>query len=353
MSAFTRQELWQRLTDARLVSGEMPAPEGTASPWYVRAMLGAAGWLGAIFLLGFVFAGMVFVIENEAAALFAGALCCGGAWGIFRAMGHNDLAAQFGLAVSLAGQILFGYGLHEGVTGGGAAFFFGVAIFEGVLAAIVNNFVHRVWCTLAAALAMSYGFVELGLFGVGSTLIAVAAALLWLDEPGWAPRGTLWRPVGYGLVFALLLPYWAMFGQLLAPDRVAILIPGIQWLRPIVTAGLLVFVVYRILTTDGSASSRVQSAALAAAGIIALVTLRAAGVASSLIILLLGFAGGNRALTGLGIAGMLGYLSYFYYSLQATLLTKSMVLVATGLVLIGFWAAMRYLLGTKKEAVRA
>jgi uncharacterized membrane protein len=163
----------------------------------------------------------------------------------------------------------------------------------------------------------------------------------------------LWRPVGYGLVFALLLPYWAMFGQLLAPDRVAILIPGIQWLRPIVTAGLLVFVVYRILTTDGSASSRVQSAALAAAGIIALVTLRAPGVASSLIILLVGFAGGNRALTGLGIAGMLGYLSYFYYSLQATLLTKSMVLVATGLVLIGFWAAMRYLLGTKKEAVRA
>ena len=354
MSRGTRSDLWQRLTDAGLVSGEMPPPVTEPSHWYIRVMLGAAGWLGAIFLLGFVFAGVAIIIENEAAALFVGLACCAGAWAIFRAAGRNDLAAQFGLAVSLAGQILFVYGLHEGVTGAGAAFFFGIAIFQAALAYFVDNFVHRVWCALVTSLAVSYGFVELGLFGVGSALTAIAATLLWLEEPRWASRGQLWRAIGYGLVFALLLPYWSMFGQLFAPDRgVAILIPGIHWLRPIVVAGLLVFVVYRILTVDGTASSRVESAALAAAGVIALVTLRASGVASSLIILLVGFAGGNRALTGLGVAGMLGYLSYFYYSLQATLLTKSMVLVGTGLVLIGFWAAMRYLLGEEKEAVRA
>ena len=350
----SRQDLWRRLTDAGLVTGELPAAGPTPAPWYVRLMLGVAGWLGAMFLLGFAGVGMSFVFDNEAAALVVGGLCCAGAWALFRSYGHNDLAAQFGLAVSLAGQALFIMGLHESVIGRGPVFYLLVAAFEAGLAFVIANFVHRVACTIAGAIAFGLAFTDMGLYGFGPAALAVGVALLWLAEPQWAARGALWRPVGYGLVLALLLPETSAYGVLFSAERdLEVLFRGIVWVKPVVIACLLVYVTYRLLAADGTASSRAESAALAAAGIIALVTLRATGVATSLIILLLGFAGGNRALMGLGVVAMLGYLSYFYYSLQATLLAKSMALAMTGLVLIGLWAAMRYLFGDDKEAVRA
>jgi uncharacterized membrane protein len=39
-------------------------------------------------------------------------------------------------------------------------------------------------------------------------------------------------------------------------------------------------------------------------------------------------------LTGLGILGLIAYWSYYYYSLQMTLLQKSALLVCAGAVLI-------------------
>jgi len=48
-------------------------------------------------------------------------------------------------------------------------------------------------------------------------------------------------------------------------------------------------------------------------------------------------------LFGFGIVAMLSYLSYFYYSLQLTLLMKSMALAGTGVALIVMWAVMRIL----------
>ena len=354
MSASVRQELWQKLGAAGLVQGEVPAAADTPAPWYVRVMLGIAGWLGAMFLLGFVGAGLAFVFRSEAAALVVGALCCGAAYMIFRVGKRNDLAAQFGLAVSLAGQVMFAYGLHEGLTGDGPTFFIAIAIFEAVLAAVIANFVHRVWSSLAAALALSYALSGMGLFGVGNAVTAAAVALLWLDEPNWAPRGSMWRPIAYGLVFAFLLPDGSMFGWYLARDPGdMVILPGIFWVRRAAIGAVLVFVVYRLLTRDGGASPTMESAALAAAGLVALTALKAPGVAAALIVLVLGFAGGNRALMGLGVAALLGYLSQFYYSLQATLLVKSIALAATGLLLIGLWAAMRFVVGTGEEARRA
>ena len=42
---------WQTLLDAGLVSGAEPPAGKLESPWYVRLMLGVAGWIAALFLL--------------------------------------------------------------------------------------------------------------------------------------------------------------------------------------------------------------------------------------------------------------------------------------------------------------
>src|SRR5205809_2120555 len=62
---------------------------------------------------------------------------------------------------------------------------------------------------------------------------------------------------------------------------------------------------------------------------------KAPGVAGGLMIVLVGFANGNRLLAGLGIAALLYYVSSYYYLLDATLLAKAGVLAASGVVLLG------------------
>ena len=103
MTAMDRQELWARLRAADLVEGEPPAVAASRSPWFVRVMLGMAGWIGAMFLLGFVGVGFVMVIESATASFLLGAAVCAGAAFLFRAAPENDFMSQFGLAVSLAG----------------------------------------------------------------------------------------------------------------------------------------------------------------------------------------------------------------------------------------------------------
>ena len=61
--------------------------------------------------------------------------------------------------------------------------------------------------------------------------------------------------------------------------------------------------------------------------------------------LILGFAIGNRVLFGLGVLGFIGFLSHYYYQMQATLLYKSAVLAMMGVFLLAIrFAFQRYLI---------
>jgi len=343
----SRAALWQRLADAGLVSGPLPERSGPASPWFVRVMLGVAGWIGALFLLGFVGVGLAFVFRNEASALFVGALCCAAAYAVFAKAGRNELALQFGLAVSFAGQAMFIYGLHEGLVGSQSPIFFVLlAAFEGALAYLFASFIHRVWSTFAAATALGYALNMFGLYGVGTALIGGALGTIWLKEELWAERGGFWRAIAWGLAFAFVQPssYLDDIGRWMRPLDPTFQIPWIVWIKSILAVGVLIFVVYRILERYGvEISSTTGVSALAASAAVGAATLRAPGITSSLVIVLLGFASGSRALFGFGIVAMLSYLSYFYYSLQLTLLMKSMALAGTGVALIVMWAVMRIL----------
>src|SRR5262245_62060082 len=119
MSSITRSALWSQLEKAGLVQGGLPEAGDSSSPWFIRVMLGFAGWLGALFLLGFVGAAFAFVFRSAAMMVLAGGGACAAAVAIFRAAPKSDFMAQFGLAGSLAGQalLLFGFaGLFKNIS---------------------------------------------------------------------------------------------------------------------------------------------------------------------------------------------------------------------------------------------
>ena len=340
----TAAALWARLSADGLVEGEMPEPDRPASPWYVRAMLGIAGWIGALFLLGFVAAAFAFLMKDSTSALLVGAACCGGAFGLFRGFDGNDFAEQFGLAVSLAGQGMMIIGLAD-IFDRGALLYIAIAAMQVALALIVPNFLHRVLATCGAAIAVALAINAAALHGLSAPLLCLGLALVWLEPRVWAAGGKLWRPAGYGLVLALLLvETFRLFGAglLFEPAQAS------RWIAihgPLIgralTAAVLLFVAISLIVREGlSPNSPTALTATAAAVVLGLVSLTAPGLASALLILLLGFAAGNRLLTAAGILSLLGFVAHFYYSLHATLLEKSGILAVTGLCLLAAWFAL-------------
>ncbi len=342
------QELWDRLAAHGLVEGERPEPAPAQSPWYVRVMLGIAGWIGALFLLGFVGSALFFIISNSTAALIAGASSCGAAMALYRSLQGKDFADQFALALSLAGQVLLAIGLADFLPPGEAPFYLAVAAMQAGLAAAIPNFLHRVLTAAGCAVALAFAVAELSLHGLASPLLCAGIAWVWLEPSRWARSGRLWRPIGYGLVLALLLvETFRLFGaaQWFGLGSEA---PGWMLIHgPLIgrglTAALLVAVAVALSIREGhEATGRVTLAVAAGTLLLGLFSLGAPGLASALLVLLLGFAAGNRLLMALGVLALLGFASHFYYSLHATLLAKSGLLAATGLCLLAaYWVIRR------------
>jgi uncharacterized membrane protein len=126
------------------------------------------------------------------------------------------------------------------------------------------------------------------------------------------------------------------------------------WMGDLLTGAVLLWVVWTLLRHGEGGSSRVQVIAiLAAAMLLVLVSFKAPGLPVGVCIIVLGYAHGNRMLTGLGIAALLTYASTYYYTLDATLLVKSQVLATSGLLLLLARWLMRRVLSGAQEANHA
>lgn len=341
------EQLWAQLRAGGLVEGEMPREAHPASPWYVRAMLGIAGWIGALFLLMFAGVGFWFILDEGSAAAVVGALCCAAAWLLFGKFEGNDFTDQFALVISLVGQALLVVGIAQMLDPRDPGFYLAVAATEAALALIIPNLLHRALATTGAALALALAINQLSLYGLSAPLLCAGLTLVWLRPSRWAARGRVWRPIGYGIVLALLLiELFRLFGL---GDLMGISGEAGSWfalhgplLGRAITAAILVWAAFVLARREGLAiPGRAALSAIGAATVFGLLSLNAPGLASSVLILLLGFAAANRLLMALGILSLLGFVTHFYYSLHATLLEKSGLLAITGLCLLAAYILLR------------
>lgn len=325
MSNADSMALWTQLKQAGFVEGELPIESDVTTPWYVRTMLGFAGWIGAVFLLGFVGVGFAFVVKSVIAALIVGALLCGAAVFIFRINPNSDFASQFAFAMSLAGQVLILVGLFRGFPSQINTITLLMVFVQAILFFLLPSFLHRVWAATTGIVAAVMLLNSFGLYAYTQGLLIAAFSWVWLNEFNFAQRGSLIRALGYGCALASILSSQLNF-----------------WIGAALIGVTLIFVVVKLLAREGvAATSRPGGAALAAATLIALLSFKAPGIGLTLIILLVGYAHGNRVLAGLGIFSMLAYLSHYYYILDISLLQKSMLLMGSGIILLAARVALK------------
>lgn len=359
MSA-TRLDLWARLQQAGLVEGSLPEAGEASSPWFIRVMLGFAGWLGALFLLGFVGAAFAFVFRDASAAVIVGAGACAAAVVIFRSAPKSDFMAQFGLAVSFAGQAMLLFGMsHWFREFGPRQFAWCFLLQEAALFVLVPNFLHRVICALGGALAATWLIIDGGLYAFAPAAVTAGFLAIWLAEFKYERQGPLLRAGGYGFALASVLTavaHGALWYGWLARSGHGQPMGGeaVMWLGRGASALVLLAAVVMLLRREGLELGSPQGrVGLVAALMLGAVSFKAPGVGPAAAILVVGYANGNRVLVGLGILALLGYLSHYYYALHTTLLYKSGLLAVTGVALLAARYAMQHWWPEEKESSHA
>lgn len=335
MTAPSADALWTRLREAGLAQGDAPAEEPQA-PWFVRLMLGIAGWIGALFLFGFFGVALQEMLRSAGARTFLGALLCGLVAVLFRAARPGELVQQFGLALGLAGQALLASGLAEALRSSAAAAAAVVAAQQAILFFAVPGVVHRVWCAASAGTALAFALGQWDCGAYAMPLLSAGFVVASLREMDKARQLQLLRAAGYGLGIAACLAVILQGRGLDLFWGRAIPVPSHgQWGASALVGLVVLAGAAALLRREGvPLASGSGLLGMAGAAIVAAAAAKAPGIAPASALVVLGYANGNRVLTGLGIAALLAYLSYYYYSLQATLLEKSMLLAIAGLALL-------------------
>ena len=344
--------LWEKLLHAGLVQGPAPAERRHASPWFVKALLGFCGWLAAMFLLGFLAVGFPFLVENRPAALIGGGTMIAAAYALLRA-GKKPFVEHLALAVSLAGQAWVVWALFPCARRDDTVAWILVALLQALLAAVMPHFVHQVFSSFAAALALAMALGAMGAPYLFSAVILGLAAWLWLNEFRYHRQVRQIQALGYGLVLALIpLKGTALFGYEAlgwrSPRDLSTL--GVQpWMGEVLAGMVMLVVVWRLLRGRGqTVTAPAAIAALLTTLALWAVSMEAQGITAGLTVMLLGFAGGNRCLLGLGIVALLFFISSYYYLLDTTLLVKARTLLILGLMLLGIrWIMRRWPAGNK------
>jgi uncharacterized membrane protein len=347
-----------KLLQAGLIEEAAPETGKLDSPWYVKVLLAFSGWLAALFLLCFIGIGFDLIRTNSTAMLITGGLMIGGAFALLR-ISRNEFVEHLALAVSLAGQALVVFALFDGFALDRIIVWLLVALLQVSLALVMPNFVHRVFSSFIAALAFNVVMSYWGLHYAVGGIVMLMTALCWLYEFSHPLQMRVKQAIGYGLVLALILfkgttlyghhrmIYW--LDGLFVPNRLELW--DKPWLDEIITGMIVLYVVWHMLQRYGQpVSERISITALLGTVLLCVVSVKVQGITVGMVILLLGFAGANRVLLGLGIMSLLFYISFYYYLLDATLLAKAQTLLIVGLVLLLVRWLMLTIIPVNREA---
>ncbi|GGC76867.1 DUF4401 domain-containing protein [Vreelandella lutescens] len=343
--------LKQTLTQAGVVLNERAAATHSM-PWFVRGVQALSGWLAALFLLGFIATGVVWVLESPLAALLVGGLMVLGAYALLRRSSDSDVMEHMALAFSLAGQLLMAWPLADALSFS-AGFGWALVIMQVVLAACMPSRLHRFVAVVLACLALEFALAASGIMQVASSLVVLALVGLWLNEFRWPERLSDMHAWGVGLlVGVLILQGVAHAGQALwlgSFVELDALSPMLS--RSISTALAGVALVWVVHTAMGchSLSRSVTGVAYSVALLVAVLSYFVPGLSSGIAVLLLGVAISHRVLMASGILLLLAAVSAYYYWLDVSLLNKAALLCVLGSVLLALrWGLQRWRLATTK-----
>ena len=349
-----RVSLWQELTSQGFVTGDLPPVSDIDSPWYVRLLIGLSGWLAALFMLGFIGTAFEFVFKNNIAGIFVGGAMIFVAYLLLLKKSNSDFSSQFALAVSFAGQVLvvFSLDLFQWFRAADSLNWIILGTLQVVLAWFMPSSIHRVWSAFAAVMSIIIVLTIWHFYFIQTALIMAAVAVVWLNEFKWIEYQNKLKPIGYGITLALLYQSSDSIFHFMFLNSLEYKESMMQpWVGTILIGLVILYIIFKLLNRQSiKIPNRIANIAFIGALLLIMMSLKVYGLTIGVMIILLGYANGNRILTGLGISSLLYFVSAYYYNLHSTLLVKSELLVILGsLLIVASWLMRRVLFANKKD----
>lgn len=319
----TSPSSFRALTDELVRRGYLGAGSDAAAdatvandrPWFISIVLGVSGWLAGAFVLLFV--GMLFAPETPAGMALSGVILLAAAFGLYAADRNSEFFDQLALAFSIAGQFALTWAASEGTDSATATAALALLLQVALLFAMPNDLsklLAAFFASCAWALTIRFAWWGDDVLANARQSVAIGPALIaWL---------VVWAPI-IGAVHVLV-----------STERLWMAGPLRRIARPALTGLLLSLCVatwvsepltalYFWEDEPGRTNWRVLWPLL--------------GAATALLAATYAFRLRNRAILGVAIAGALLHIAQFYYLLGTTLLIKSVVMIAVGVVALA-WA---------------
>ncbi len=338
-------KFWEKLQQADLVQSEKPKKDTIDSPWFVKLLLAISGWLGAIFLLGFLLLALHSLLEEPTMAFILSIPLFISAYLILRAP-NNEFYEHLALALSLAGQGLFVLAIFEWDSV--ELIWLSVAILQALLTYFMPSFLHRIFSTIIAIFCIAIGFSSHGAIQLVASIIIFPAVWFCLHEFVFTHHYKRVKGLMYGLIISMLILNCShIFNRDLSALFFATSDMNIQiplWFCHLTYVLAIVFTSWQLLcTTKINIKKPLFHIIVFLSFLFAVATFKAPGMGVGLVVLLLGFAHKNRVIFALGVISLLIYSSAYYYVMAETLLFKSALLFLVAALLL----ISRLLLRTK------
>ena len=299
------------------------------TPWYVRLVVGFGAWITAVvaMLLGGAIVLLLLEIESALALAVIGAIYLGlGVW-LLRQPDARLFATQMGIATAGAGAAL----VSAGFAGEAGEVWVALPVSAAIAVMIFLVTTNRTLQFLAAALVAAVFVITLETERVPYALEIVALATpvgvyLLMNPPQ--------RDVGpAALVLLLAFPLYSIF---IAPDTIWGRDGQVGgWVARAVHIALFAWLVLGYRRHRGTGIDEKVIAAIAVAALVCL--LLPAGGSAALLLMTLAYVTGSMTLAALGVVLQAQFIIRYYYSLEMTLLNKSFLLMAVGIVILATW----------------
>ena len=347
----------QGLIDAQNVNHELlsSAQSEARSPWFISLFFGMSGILASLFFIGF----LTLILDNTglldstlAVFIIGGILSVIGGFLFYNArIRHSPFWNSLAFAITLAGQGYIAYALLASEIAEPLNIML-LLLVQLLMTVAIPNFIYRL---LSATLALSCLFYLLNYYHLSEIslgLLALITSVTHLQRYTLAvfiPRK--WRmnaleimsAMGYASAYVLLsisvyfiaAEYGNSFANFNSLNNYGeafsynyYLAQGLLTLASLYAAYLIL---KRYQVKLRSTAGLLISAAIVLLGIMSIYV---SGLLATSLIIIIATANSQRVLLGLGVIASVGYIFWYYYQLDTSLLVKSVSLFVIGIALL-------------------
>ena len=347
----------QGLIDAQNVNHELlsSAQSEARSPWFISLFFGMSGILASLFFIGF----LTLILDNTglldstlAVFIIGGILSVIGGFLFYNArIRHSPFWNSLAFAITLAGQGYIAYALLASEIAEPLNIML-LLLVQLLMTVAIPNFIYRLLSATLALVCLFYLLNYYHLSEVSLGLLALITSVTHLQRYTLAAFiPTKWRmnaleimsAIGYASAYVLLsvsvyfiaAEYGNSFANFNSLDSYGeafsynyYLAQGLLTLASLYAA-YLILKRYHIKLL--SAAGLLISAAIVLLGIMSIYV---SGLLATSLIIIIATANSQRVLLGLGVIASVGYIFWYYYQLDTSLLVKSVSLFVIGIALL-------------------